>query len=72
MYNAGKVQISTPETHATDSETRSDNFFVLIYFYFWLHWVFVAARGLPLAVGSRVYSSLQCAWASPCGGFSYA
>ena len=35
-------------------------FFFLIYFYFWLHWVFVAARGLSLAVASGVYSSLPC------------
>ena len=33
-----------------------------IYFiYFWLHWVFVAARGLSLVVASGSYSSLRCA-----------
>ena len=34
-------------------------FFFLIDF--WLHWVFVAARGLSLAAVSRGYSLLQCA-----------
>ena len=29
--------------------------------YFWLRWVFVAARGLSLVVASRGYSSLWCA-----------
>ena len=29
--------------------------------YFWLHWVFIAARGLALVVASGVYSSLWCA-----------
>ena len=29
-------------------------------FIFWLHWVFVAACGLFLAVASGVYSSLRC------------
>ena len=37
---------------------------LFIYFYFWLHWVFVAARGLSLVVVSRGNSSL------PCSGFS--
>ena len=30
----------------------------LINFYFWLHWVFIAARGLSLVAASRGYSSL--------------
>ena len=29
-------------------------------FYFWLHWVSVAARGLSLVASSRGYSSLWC------------
>ena len=29
-------------------------FFFLILFYFWLHWVFVAVRGLLIAVASLV------------------
>ena len=33
---------------------------LFIYFYFWLRWVFVAVRGLPLVAVSRGYSSLQC------------
>ena len=38
-------------------------FFKLInlFIYFWLRWVFVAARGLSLVAASGGYSSLQCA-----------
>ena len=32
-----------------------------LFIYFWLCWVFVAARGLSLVVASGGYSSLQCA-----------
>ena len=35
-------------------------FFFNLFIYFWLHWVFVAARGLSLVVVSRGYSSLRC------------
>ena len=35
--------------------------FFNFYYFFWLHWVFVAARGLSLDVASRGYSLLQCA-----------
>ena len=30
------------------------------FIYFWLHWVFIAARGLSLTAGSGSYSSLWC------------
>ena len=36
-------------------------YFYYLFFYFWLHWVFVAVRGLSLVVVSRGYSSLWCA-----------
>ena len=36
------------------------NLFIL-FTYFWLCWVFVAARGLSLVAVSGGYSSLQCA-----------
>ena len=32
-----------------------------IFFFFWLHWVFVAVRGLSLVAVSGGYSSLRCA-----------
>ena len=32
-----------------------------LFIYFWLHWVFVAARGLSVVVVSGGYSSLWCA-----------
>ena len=36
------------------------NIFIL-FIYFWLHWVFVAVRGLSLVAVSGGYSSLRCA-----------
>ena len=36
-------------------------FFINLFIYFWLHWVFVAARGPPLVVASGGHSSLRCA-----------
>ena len=36
------------------------NLFIYL-FYFWLHWVFVAACGLSLVAARTGYSSLQCA-----------
>ena len=36
-------------------------FFKNLFIYFWLHWVFVAVRGLSLVVASGGYSSLRCA-----------
>ena len=42
--------------------TYSFFFFFKIYlFYFWLCWVFIAARGLSLVAVSGGYSSLRCA-----------
>ena len=35
-------------------------FLKILFIYFWLRWVFVAVRGLPLVAVSGVYSSLQC------------
>ena len=35
------------------------NLFIL-FIYFWLHWVFAAARGLSLVAASGGYSLLQC------------
>ena len=35
-------------------------FYLFIYLFIWLHWVFVAARGLSLVVESRGYFSLWC------------
>ena len=36
-------------------------FYLFILLYFWLCWVFVAARGVSLVAASGGYSSLQCA-----------
>ena len=56
--------------------------FIYLFIYFWLHWVFVAVRGLSLVAASGGYSSLRCAdfslqwllslWStgSRCAGFS--
>ena len=35
-------------------------FLINLFFNFWLHWVFAAARGLSLVAASSGYSSLQC------------
>ena len=33
---------------------------ITLFIYLWLHWVFVAARGLSLVAVSGGYSSLRC------------
>ena len=33
---------------------------LFIYFYFWLHWVFIAACRLSLVAASRAYSLMRC------------
>ena len=38
----------------------SDSFFVFVFVFFWLRWVFVAARRLSLVAASRGDSSLRC------------
>ena len=38
-----------------------NNFLKILFIYFWLHQVFIAARRLSLAVASGGYSSLWCA-----------
>ena len=35
-------------------------FLFILFIYFWLWWVFVAARGLSLVAVSGGYSSLRC------------
>ena len=45
------------------------NIMLWFFFFFWLHWVFVAACGLSLVAASG--ATLRCgARASHCGGFS--
>ena len=36
------------------------NIIFILFIYFWLHWISVAARGLPLVAASGGYSSLWC------------
>ena len=45
------------------------NSFIFYLVYFWLRWVFIAARGLSLVVARGGYSCCSV-WASYCGGFS--
>ena len=44
-----------------DSSGQYSFFFYINLFYFWLHWVFVPARGLSPVAASGGYASLQCA-----------
>ena len=44
-------------------------FLINLFIYFWLHWVFIAARGLSLVAASGGCSSLRCTGFS-LGGFS--
>ena len=49
------------ETARVERPGRTLPFYLFLKFiYFWLHWVFVAERGLSLVVVSRGYSSLRC------------
>ena len=50
------------ETQKTGNSQRNLvlNKFIYSFIYFWLRWVFVAARGLSVVVASRGYSSLWC------------
>ena len=36
-------------------------FYFILFIYFWLHWVFIAARGLSLVASNGGYSLLRCA-----------
>ena len=45
----------------TPSGTNFLFFFFYKFIYLWLHWIFVAARGLSLVMASGGYSSLRCA-----------
>ena len=50
--------------HSPSSQAKGplDFFFLVnLFIYFWLCWVFVAARGLSLVAASWGYSSLRCA-----------
>ena len=47
--------------------TLSEWFFLILFlFYFWLCWVFLAARGLSLAAASQGYPIVRCPGLSPC------
>ena len=42
--------------------------FINLFIYFWLHWVFIAVRGLSLVAASGgFYSLLRCAGVAVCG-----
>ena len=60
------------ESQASPKPSKADSiiFFFLIYL-FWLHWVFVAACRLSLAVVSRGYSLFWCTDSKPTGFSRY-
>ena len=67
------VSLPLPPSHCV-AITFFKNLFIL-FIYFWLHWVFIAACGLSLVAVSRGYSSLRCegslrSMGSKCTGFS--
>ena len=43
---------------------------VILFIYFWLHWMFVAACGLSSSCSKWALLSSYSAWASHCSGFS--
>ena len=60
LYASIQLWLNTP----TDSRPLFSFFFkcrFYLFIYFWLRWVFVAARGLSLVAVSRGYSLLRCA-----------
>ena len=58
LFGLSKVGIILSEDRDPLMSFGVLKFFYL--FYFWLCWVFVAARGLSLVSASGGYSSLQC------------
>ena len=48
------------KNHAKRFTFFLSNLFIYLFIYFWLSWVFIAARGLSLVVASGGYSLLQC------------
>ena len=55
------MQQSQPHTQPVSWDQAFFFFFLINLFYFWLHWVFVAARGLSLVAASGGQSSFWCA-----------
>ena len=55
--------LSTSESNSYGNVNFIFYFFInlfILFIYFWLHWVFVAVRGLSLGAVNRGYSSLRC------------
>ena len=62
MEKVLKVQLkSKPQKKKKKSKHHHNLGYLFYWFFFWLHWVFIAAHGLSLVVASGGYSSLQCA-----------
>ena len=57
--NLMRQEIWQVKSHLTSQSPVS--FFGFFKIYFWLRWVFIAARGLSLVAVSRGYSLLRCA-----------
>ena len=68
-YNINKVSYHLFKTHKKNWYLKlfwSQRFLLLffkinLFIYFWLHWVFIAARGLSLLAARRIYFLLRCA-----------
>ena len=55
---AGRFLTTAPPGMSQKKPFKKNEF--ILFIYFWLHWVFVAARRFSLVAASRSYSSLLC------------
>ena len=60
MYKLIHLAVHQKLTQHCKSIVIQQKKFFFNFIYFWLHWVFIAARGLSLVEASRGYSSLRC------------
>ena len=64
VYQEHGLRIAVPQvlrgefSHLNHGDFKNN----LLFVYFWLHWVFVAVRGLSLVVASGSYSLVATLW----------
>ena len=63
VYQEHGLRITVPQVLSVISHLNHGDFKNnLLFVYFWLHWVFVAVRGLSLVVASGSYSLVATLW----------